>query len=180
VALYAGLHGIAQGLDSVIEAARELSPAARIEIVLVGDGPERRRLVERARGLGLTGVRFLDPRPREEIPALLASADVALVPLGMDLPGAVPSKLYEAMGAGVPVLLVAEGEPAEIVRRTGAGVAVPPGDPAALRRTLEALAADPEGRRRMGQAGRTAAEKEFDRRMIARSFRERLEGAAAC
>jgi glycosyltransferase involved in cell wall biosynthesis len=180
VALYAGLHGIAQGLDQLIEAARGLRPGTPLKIVLVGDGPERRRLLARAQELGLSDVRFLDPRPREEIPALLASADVALVPLGMDLPGAVPSKLYEAMGSGVPVLLVAGGEPAEIVRRTGAGVAVAPGNPAALRQTLEGLAADPESRRRMGRAGRRAAEEEFDRRAIARRFRERLEGAAAC
>ena len=100
LAVYAGLHGIAQGLDQILEAAALVRNGA-LRILLVGDGPEKARLVEQRRRLGLKNVRFLEPQGRSEMPALMASADLALVPLSLHIPGAVPSKLYEAMGAGV-------------------------------------------------------------------------------
>jgi colanic acid biosynthesis glycosyl transferase WcaI len=178
VAVYAGLHGIAQGLDQVLDAAIELKDET-IQFVLVGEGPEKARLVARAAGMGVGKVRFLDSLSREEMPALMASADVAIVPLKLRLPGAVPSKLYEAMGSGAPVVLVAEGESASIVNETGAGIVVAPGDVGGLARALKSLASDAALRRRMGAAGRAAAEERFSRRTIANRFIERLEEATA-
>ncbi len=125
-------------------------------------------------------MRFVDPLAHGEMPALMASADVALVPLKVALPGAVPSKLYEAMGAGAAVLLVADGEAASIVRESRAGLVVEPGDVAGLAGALERLAADPGMRRTMGTAGRSAAVAHFDRRAIAQRFIGHLEGQAAC
>jgi colanic acid biosynthesis glycosyl transferase WcaI len=179
VAVYAGLHGIAQGLDQVLDAAVELKDET-IQFVLVGEGPEKARLVARAAEMGVGKVRFLDSLSREEMPALMASADVAIVPLKLRLPGAVPSKLYEAMGSGAPVVLVADGESASIVNETGAGIVVAPGDVSGLARALKRLASDAALRRRMGAAGRAAAEQRFSRRTIANRFIERLEEATAC
>ena len=179
VAVYAGLHGIAQGLDQVLDAAAELRND-KIQFVLVGEGPEKARLVARAAQMDVPNVRFLDSLSREEMPALMASADVAIVPLKLRLPGAVPSKLYEAMGSGAPVILVADGESASIVNETGAGVVVPPGDVNGLARALRSLASDDVLRRRMGAAGRKAAEQRFSRRAIADRFIERLEERKAC
>jgi colanic acid biosynthesis glycosyl transferase WcaI len=180
VALYAGLHGIAQGLEQILDAAARLAPERPVVFVLIGDGPEKPRLVARARELGLSRVRFLDPRPREEMPALLASADVAVIPLKTPLPGAVPSKIYEAMGAGVPIVLIAGGEAASIVSGTGAGVALTPGDAGALADTLGALADDAERRETLGRSGRQAALERFDRRDIAERFIAQLERGASC
>ncbi|HEV8063532.1 MAG TPA: glycosyltransferase family 4 protein, partial [Acidimicrobiales bacterium] len=103
VAIYAGLLGIAQGIDQLLEAAARLRHLDGFRLVIIGDGPDAPRLRKMAVDLKLDNVSFLGPRPRDEVPALLASADIALVPLGVDLPGAVPSKLYEAMGSGLPV-----------------------------------------------------------------------------
>jgi glycosyltransferase involved in cell wall biosynthesis len=125
-------------------------------------------------------LRFLDGRSREEIPALLASADVALVPLRQTLPGAVPSKLYEAMGAGVPIVLIADGEARDVLLETGSGIAVSPGDVAGLREALERLAQDPERRARLGTAGRSAAERSFSRQQIGERFVGHLERALTC
>src|SRR6185369_17490623 len=130
VALYAGLHGLAQGLDQVLSAAEALRTEDHLQFVLVGDGPEKPALRERARQRDLTNVRFLDPRPAGEMPQLLATADVVLVPLKKHIPGAVPSKLYEAMASEKPVILVASGEAAEIVRNQQAGIVVEPGNEA--------------------------------------------------
>ena len=70
-------------------------------------------------------VRLVPAQPRERIPALLAASDVALISLGMSIPGAVPSKIYEAMASSLPILLIADGEPAR--RIESCGLAVPPG-----------------------------------------------------
>lgn len=180
IALYAGLHGMAQGLEQLLEAAARLRDLDALWIVLVGEGPEKRRLIEKNRAMGLTRVRFLEALPREEMPALLASADLALVPLKMSLPGAVPSKIYEAMGAGVPLVLIADGEAASLVQRSGAGRVAAPGDLDAVASSIRELAADPALRERLGRAGRSAAERDFDRRVIARRFLERLEAGSRC
>jgi colanic acid biosynthesis glycosyl transferase WcaI len=180
VAMYAGLHGIAQGLDQVLEVAARLHDLETLWFVLVGDGPEKQRLIERSRAMGLSRVRFLDALPREEMPVLLASADISIIPLKMSLPGAVPSKIYEAMGAGVPIVLIASGEAATLVRRSGAGMVVEPGDVDEVASAIRNLAGNPEARSRMGRAGREAALRDFDRCQIARCFMRHLESGIAC
>ena len=175
VAVYAGLHGIAQGLDQVLDAAVRLKDLDRLGIVLVGDGPEKEHLVNRSRALGLTNVEFWSPRPHASLPALLASADIALVPLKDVLPGSVPSKVYEAMASGVPVVLSADGEAADIVRTSEAGIVVRPGDSSALASALRRLSQDPAQRAELGSAGRRASESRFDRRTIGEKFLRLLE-----
>ena len=180
IALYAGLHGYAQGLESLVQAAAMLQDMESLSIVLIGDGPEKQTLVERARAEGLDNIRFLDAAPRERMPAFLASADIALVPLKERLFGAVPSKLYEAMGAGLPVVLMTGGEAESIVEESGSGVVVPPGDVEALTSAIRSLASDPAERLAMGARGREAAVTRFDRKAIADEFIEFLEKQAPC
>jgi len=173
VAVYGGLHGACQGLDQLIDAAERLEDD-RLRIVLVGDGPEKEALVESATRRAIRQVTFLEPQPKEVMPSLLASADIALVVLRTRLPGAVPSKLYEAMASGLPVVLVAEGEPAEIVRSAKAGIAVRPGDIEGLAAALRRLAESQDERAQFGAAGRVAATERFDRRPIVDRFIEGL------
>jgi glycosyltransferase involved in cell wall biosynthesis len=143
--------------------------------VLIGDGPEKQKLVTRAANRCSRRIRFLDPRSHAEMPDLLAAADLVVVPLRSYIPGAVPSKLYEAMASGRPVVLMAQGEAARTVRESGAGVVVAPGDVGGLASALQTLAADAGLRWRLGAAGRVAAERQFDRARIAESFIEYLE-----
>ncbi|HEY7911803.1 MAG TPA: glycosyltransferase family 4 protein [Blastocatellia bacterium] len=175
VVLYAGLHGLAQGLDQVIAAAERVGPQSGFRFVLIGDGPEKKMLMEQARAKNLSNVTFLDPRPAREIPQLLASADLVLVPLKSYIPGAVPSKLYEAMASGRPAVLVAEGEAEDIVRNHQAGMVVKPGDIEGLVESLQKLRADSHLRNRMGENGRKAAKEHFDRTSIADRFIDHLE-----
>lgn len=175
IAMYAGLHGLAQGLDQVLEAAETLRDQADVKFVLIGDGPEKRRLIQEAKERRIDNLTFLDLCAADEIPALLASADVALVTLKTYIPGAVPSKLYEAMASGLPVVLVADGEAAEIVKQHDAGITVRPGDAEALARAVQSLVADPMLRRKLGDNGRRAAEQHFDRTTIAGRFVDYLE-----
>src|SRR5262249_39501732 len=120
-------------------------------------------------------VRFLGSRPAHEMPALIAAADIVLVPLKMYIPGAVPSKLYEAMASGRVVVLIAEGEAAEIVREHQAGIVVRPGDIKGLMEALRTLHEQPALRQTLGENGRRAAEQYFDRKKIVTRFIEHLE-----
>jgi len=174
VALYAGLFGIAQGLDQLLAAAERLK-GEDMQLVLIGDGPEKAALLETAKARSLDNVKFLPPRARTEMPALVASADIAIVPLRRQIPGAVPSKLYEAMASGLPVVLVAAGEPAEIVRSTGSGIVVAPGDVDGLANTLRRLARAPDERAQLGDSGRAAAVANFDRKQLCDDFIRELE-----
>ena len=175
VAVYAGLHGLAQGLGQVLEVARLLKDQEGFRFVFVGDGPQKRMLQERAKDQRLAHVRFFDPRPASEMPALVAAADAILVTLKGQIPGAVPSKLYEAMASGCPVVLAAEGEAAEIVEQYEAGIVVKPGDTNALAEALLRLRADPELCLQMGKNGREAVRLHFDRSLIASKFINHLE-----
>jgi glycosyltransferase involved in cell wall biosynthesis len=179
VAIYAGLHGLLQGLDQVLAAARELGDQPNLSFVFVGDGPEKGKLVRQSHEQNLGNVRFLDVTPRSQMPSLLASADIAVVPLKFALPGAAPSKLYEAMGAALPIVLIADGEAAEIVQEANAGIVVSYGDITSLATALKVLTNDPERRRRLGEAGRRAALEKFDRRAITTAFAEYLESSVA-
>lgn len=178
LALYAGLHGIAQGLPQLLAAASMLEGEhAPTDMVFIGDGPVKQDLMREAAARGLARVRFLDARPPDALPPLLASADILLVPLGMSIPGAVPSKLYEAMASGRAVVLVATGEAAAIVRQHDAGLVVEPGDVAGLAAALRTLRDDAARRRALGENGRRAAVQFFDRSGIAARFIETLERA---
>jgi glycosyltransferase involved in cell wall biosynthesis len=175
IALYAGLHGLAQGLDQVLEAARRMENEPAAEIFLVGDGPVKEELMSQARKMGLEHVHFIEPVAASEMPAWLASSDIALVPLKQDLPGAVPSKLYEAMASGAAVLLAASGEAEDIVRTHQAGIVVAPGDATGMTRALQTLGGDPVLRERLGANGRRAAVANYDRRTIVADFVQYLE-----
>jgi glycosyltransferase involved in cell wall biosynthesis len=172
---YAGLHGLAQGLGQVLLAAENLSEDSRFKFVLIGDGPEKNMLIEHATARGLSNVEFRDPRRAQEIPALIAGSDIVLVPLTSYLVGAVPSKLYEAMAGGRPVILVASGEASDIVNEHQAGITVEPGDIEGLVQALKTLVGQPHLRQRMGENGRRAAEQHFDREMIVKRFRSFLQ-----
>ena len=105
-------------------------------------GRKKRHLQKRARDRQQENVRFLDSRTADQMPELLASADTLMVPLKGFIPGAVPSKLYEGMGSGRPVVLIADGEAADVVREFNAGMVVEPGNVSGIADALRRLRAD--------------------------------------
>jgi glycosyltransferase involved in cell wall biosynthesis len=162
--VYAGLHGLAQGLEQVVEAARTLKDRRDIRFVMVGDGPKREELVRMAKGLA--NIAFYGPRGKKEMPAILASMDAALVPLGVELPGAMPSKSYEAMACGLPLVVASKADIAAFVAKRGVGYAVDPGDVAGLTGIICRLADDGALRHQVGARAREVA-LEFDRDAVA-------------
>lgn len=175
IALYSGLHGLAQGLEQIVEAATLLRENKKIKFVFIGDGVEKPKLMKKTKESELKNVSFLDSVPSKEIPYFLAAADVILVPLKLHIPGAVPSKLYEAMASGKPVLLIAEGEAADVVDKAKAGLIFPPKDIDGVVDGLLQLCNNEDLRQMMGTNGRKAAVQHFDRNKIASSFIKFLE-----
>lgn len=174
VSVYAGLHGLAQGLSQILDAAERLRGTPH-RFVLIGDGPEKKALMADARARDLSNVVFMEPVRSEEVPRLLASADAILVTLKSEILGAVPSKIYEAMASERPLVLVDCGEAATIVSSAGAGCVVAPGDVPSLVDALERLRSDEALRSAMGERGRAVAVARYDRREIAGRFIARLE-----
>jgi glycosyltransferase involved in cell wall biosynthesis len=169
--VYAGAHGPANGLDAVIDAAALLRNESRIEFLLVGDGPAKAALVERARALGLTNVEFQESVPKARIPQVLASCDAGLMVL-KDLPlfafGVSPNKLFDYWGAGLPVVCNVPGEVAGWVRDANGGVQASDATPQALAEAIRALASmDHERRKALGAAGRDWVRREHDRPVLA-------------
>lgn len=171
---YCGLHGMAQGLDAVIGAAELLKDYRGIHFVLVGDGPVKSSLVKRAARGKLKNVTFLDPKPKAEIPALLASCDASLVPLSTRLPGTMPSKVYEAFAAGVAVIVAKGCEGEDLVERTGAGLTFEPMDEKDLAEQVKRLAENADFAGEVRKNALKVAER-FDRDVIARRTEEILQ-----
>lgn len=157
VITFAGMHGIAQALPSVLDAAAKAN--SRLHFSFVGDGPIKDSLVDAAKERGLANVSFCAARPPEEIPRLLRGSDALLVPLSANplFRSFVPSKLIDYMAAGRPVLLSAAGEPAALLERAGAGVAVAPEDPQALADAARWLSEHPDEAAEMARRGRSFA-----------------------
>lgn len=185
VVLYGGVFNPPQGLDILLDAAASLAaaPAAaerKPQFVLVGNGSQRDRLVNRVRDENLGDhVKFLPEQPRDRIPGILQAADAVAVPLRPRRDThTVPSKIYEALASGCPVLLSADGAPADIVRESGGGLASAAGDldgfAAHVRQLLEA----PGEAAAMGERGKAFAAG-HDRRILVDRFEALLERVVA-
>ena len=176
---YLGTHGMAHSLPKVLEAAERLRGRGDIAFLFAGSGAERGTVERIVAERGLANVVLVPRQPRERMAALWSLCDLALVPL-RDLPlftTVIPSKIFEAMAMGVPVLLCTpEGEASRIVRDAG-GVCLPPEDPVALADAVVALCGDP-ARRGALRSSALAAAPRYSREAQAAVMLEVLAGAA--
>lgn len=155
--MYAGAIGEIQGLDTVLDAAEALRNRSDIQITLVGDGISRARLEHRAARSRLTNVKFVGRVAQDEVPGLIARADVQLVSLAANpfLAFTTPSKISSLLASGVPIVAQLAGDGAELLRESGAARVTRPGDADSLARAIRDLAdASATTRASMGSAGR--------------------------
>jgi len=172
MAVYAGIHGIAQGLETVLQAADLLRQEPGVHFVLVGEGPVKADLLRLRDALALPNLLMLPEMPRAAMPAVLSAADAAIVPLRkMELfQGALPSKMFDAWACGCPVLLSIEGEAQRVLTAADGGLFIPPEDPAALAAAIRQLAAQPDRGRALGHNGRRYTEQHYSRQAQARQL----------
>jgi glycosyltransferase involved in cell wall biosynthesis len=185
IVLYAGAHGLSNDLAVVLEAANLVRGEEHVVFVFVGDGKEKPALMRQAEAMGVGNVRFLPSVPKEDMSEVLAAADCGLAilkPLRL-YATTYPNKVFDYMAAGRPVLLAIDGVIRQVIDEEQAGVAVTPGDPGALAEGVRRLAADRASARRMGERGRLAVERRFDRRQQAQlleiTFRRVVESRGA-
>ena len=178
VVLYAGNVGFSQSLDLVLAAAAELPG---VTFVINGDGAARSDLEAAARARGLTNVRFAGYQPVERLAEVLATGDVHVVPLRAGLGDvSVPSKTYSSLAAARPVVAAIDPgtEIPRLLDAAGAGVAVPPDDPAAFVAALGALVDDPARRAELGASGREWVVRAASPEAVGRAYADLLAAVA--
>lgn len=172
VILYIGAHGISHGLPKVLDAAESLQAEKDIHFLFVGEGAIKSNLITLAGRKRLQNVIFLPGQTRDKVVEFYRLADVCLVPL-RDVPGLnsfIPSKMFEIMGCGKPIIAPLRGESADILTRSGAALVIPPENPVELVRAIKVLKSNPEKCRRMGQEGLAFVEKNYDRKILAMRY----------
>lgn len=180
VAVFTGAHGIANGLEAVLNAAAELKKKGREDIILafIGDGKTKQRLMERVTRDGLTNCRFYDPMPKLALSRIVANADVGLMVLA-NIPafyyGTSPNKFFDYISSGLPILNNYPGWLADMIVENDCGKVVPPNEPEAFANALIYLADHPEKRKEYGVNARKLAERSFSRDSLGDKFVAFLE-----
>ena len=179
VAGYIGTHGMAHGLETLLEAAAMLQArpdATDIRLLFLGHGAQKAALVERAAQTGLRNVRFIDSVPKSEVARYWSLLDVSIIHLrNTDLFNSViPSKLFECMGMGIPVLHGVPGESADIVRSEGVGEVFESGNAGQLAEGLLRLRSEP-GRHDLYRTNGPVAGRKYNRNDLARRMLDILE-----
>ena len=174
VAGYIGTHGMAHALGTLLEAAdklRQRPDGDAYRIVLLGDGAKKASLVRKASTMGLDNVVFIDSVPKKEVARYWAILDLAIIHL-KKIPlftNVIPSKLFESMGMGIPVLHGVAGESAELVEREGVGIVFEPENSTNLSEEIVRLRTDVSLYQNLKANCITAASR-YDRRKLAASM----------
>ena len=184
VAAFTGAHGLANGLDAVLNAAAELQQRGRsdIQLLFIGDGRSKPALIARVAKEGLSNCHFLPPIPKPLLAQWLRqSVHVGLMVLD-DVPafyrGTSPNKFFDYLACGLPVVNNYPGWLADLIREYQLGIAIPPRDPAAFAAALITLADNSDQVSAMGANSRGLAESRFSRSLLASQWRQVLENTA--
>ncbi|MFH1296898.1 MAG: glycosyltransferase family 4 protein [Bacteroidota bacterium] len=178
IVFYGGILGHAQGLEVMLEAARVLSHDPRLKFVIAGEGPLKRALTDQAEQWGLSSVTFLPAYPKNRMPDVIREIDVSIVPLRkLDLfLGAIPSKIFENLAMGKPVLLGIAGEAKELfVDRGECALAFTPEDADDLVRAITEIRMEPDLYDRLSKNAYIYVSEYFDREKIFLDFQRFIE-----
>jgi glycosyltransferase involved in cell wall biosynthesis len=178
VVTYAGNLGLAQGLPHILDAAETLQGEEDgVVLLMLGSGPVKAHLMEEAERRALQNMQFLDRVPLEEAAAHMAASDALLVPLEDHeiYQQFIPSKLFDSMASGRPVLLSVDGEARAILKDAGGGLYYPAEDGTALADRIRWLLNHPEERGAMAQRGREYAQAHCTRAAQAQKLTSFLE-----
>jgi len=172
VVSYIGTHGMAHALQVVLNVAKRFSGDSEVHFLFVGEGAEKQKLKQLAERLSLGNLTFLDEQPRERLLGFYRASDVSLVPLRRlaIFQKVLPSKLFELMGVGCPIICSVEGEAARLVAAAEAGLCIEPENEDALFAAINRLRAEPELRKRMSASGRQFVKANYLRSALAEKY----------
>jgi glycosyltransferase involved in cell wall biosynthesis len=175
MAVYTGAHGVANGLDAVLDAAINLKVKGinDIKLIFVGEGKLKQKLAARAEKERLENCIFLDAIPKNRLSGLLAKADLGLMILA-NVPafyyGTSPNKFFDYISTGIPVLNNYPGWLADMINEHGCGIVVKPDDPEAFAEALIHAADNRPILKKMGRCARELATMQFDRHILSDRF----------
>jgi len=177
VFLYAGNMGHPNDLESIVSCAESLASESRIHFLFLGTGVKRPWLEKQVRLRSLKNLTVLEPRPRSEQRVFLNACDVALVSLVDKMLGvSMPSRTYNIMAAGKPILALAESgsEVARVIEEENIGWVVPPGNPLALLSAVRSAFDERDNLHKMGARARRSAETKYSLETAIEKYRDEL------
>lgn len=174
---YAGIHGLAQGLEVIIDAAELLKEEKDIQFVFIGDGPEKSKLMDMVKEKELNNVSFQPVQLKPNMPRIIASMDATVVPLKkLDLfKGALPSKMFEALSSELPIVLAVEGEAEKLINDARAGITVEPENAKEIADAVLKLYKNKDLKEELGQNGRKYVIENYSRESITRKLEKILK-----
>jgi colanic acid biosynthesis glycosyl transferase WcaI len=178
IAMYVGSYNSYACLETIFFAAELLKSDPDIRFVFIGGGDQRAHMEDLEKQLGLYQMEIHNPIPKLDVPGVLAQANVCILPYrDVDLfRGALPNKIFDYMGSGIPVIAgVREGEVTAILRESQAGICVAPEKPEELCDAIRWMHDHPNEARELGKNGRKYVLDHYDRRVIMKHYQELLE-----
>lgn len=182
LAIFTGTHGLANGLDAVIDAAIILKKQSRddIKLLLIGDGKLKPALQARVQGEQLDNVIFHPPVNKEKLAGLMQSADLGMQTLANVSAfyyGTSPNKFFDYLAAGLPILNNYPGWVADLIEENQCGIAIEPDNANAFANALIKLSDERDELPKLGNAAQSLAKKAFDRGLLSDQFVKQLESA---
>jgi glycosyltransferase involved in cell wall biosynthesis len=178
VVSYIGTIGLSQGLAVLVEVAKSLEREyADIHFLVIGDGAQRDKLLAMRDEMGLQNMTFLPPQPRSIVPDLYRLSDITVVAL-RDVPlfkSTIPSKIFEIMSCGTPMILAVDGEARRIVSEAGGGICISPEDSAAMAEAISRLYNEPTLLSQVAVHGRAYVRAHYDRELLAQQYKDILQ-----
>ncbi|MDR6809479.1 glycosyltransferase involved in cell wall biosynthesis [Dyadobacter sp. BE34] len=176
VIIYVGAHGLANDLMQLVEAATLLR-GTEAHFLLIGDGMQKKMLIEAVHSRDLANVSFLDPVSKEQVFEYILAADagVAVLKNAAIFKTVYSNKTFDYLSCKKPVLMAIDGVSRDLVEQADAGVFAEPGNPADLARKIRIYMDDRALLRKQGENGYRLVHKHFDREKLAREFLECIE-----
>lgn len=177
ILMYAGILGYAQGLDVILRSAFVTRNFSEIKYVIIGDGPEKEKLFLLTKEMNLSNVKFIGNIPRSKMSDAIAASSAYIVPLKKNdlFLGAIPSKLFEPLAMGKPILLGVDGEARELFIENGnGGLFFTPEDADDLAEKILHLNSNRNKIASLGENGKQFVTLNFNREKIAKLFYDQL------
>ena len=171
---YVGAHGISQSLSTILKVAKSLIDEKDIQFLFIGEGAEKDKLKEIAREQNITNVKFIDSQPKELIPEFYSTSDICLIPLkNIELfKTFIPSKMFEIMACGIPIVASLEGEAADVLNDSKAALVVQPDNPEEIKQAIIKLKEDNALYEQFKKNGPSCVGQNYSRKKLAEQYLE--------
>ena len=171
---YVGAHGISQNLSTILKVAEDLSEDTTIQFLFIGEGAEKDQLKKIVSEQHINNVRFIDSQSKEMIPEFYSISDVCLIPLkNIELfKTFIPSKMFEIMACGIPIVASLEGEAADILNESKAAMVVQPDNPEEIKKAILTLKKDKGLYKKFKENGPIYVRENFSREKLAEKYIE--------